>query len=165
MDANGVISAAYDADSRALRVTGLDGTYAPYPEVIDLDPFMTWQVETNWGNRVVDTACLKNGYRQGTVQNSALHIDVPIGAGTWTVEVMTFQASDAGIITVYFDSTSVGTLDGYNAVATRNVRASITGIVIATSAVRTLKLVMETKNASSSGYKCNLQGVRLLRTA
>jgi aerobic-type carbon monoxide dehydrogenase small subunit (CoxS/CutS family) len=71
-----------------------------------------------------------------------------------------------GIATVEVDGTSVGTVDTYSAASeVDHVVTTLSGIVVASSAMHTLTMLMATKNASSTGYVLLLQWLTLRRTA
>lgn len=97
-------------------------------------------------------------------QNDELDFEVNLAAGTYTIELEVATKPEAGIITVKFDDTSIGTIDNYAAGATYGASKSITGISVS-AGLQTLKLVMATKNASASAYELQLGYMRLLKTA
>jgi hypothetical protein len=96
--------------------------------------------------------------------NAERNWDFGSPGGTWTIQLLHFKGSNRGIYTVQIDGSSVGTIDGYTAGSTANVRDLITGVSIA-AGKRTISLKMLTKNASSSNYFGTFSGLTLLRTA
>ncbi len=114
----------------------------------------------------VNTSRIMNGSRSGSVvQNSYIEWNLLLGAGTWAVDVMTSTYNGSGIITVSLDGSSVGTIDLYSAGVADNVQQSLTGVTVAATGVKAVRLTMATKNASSSAYDCVLNGLQLRRTA
>lgn len=100
----------------------------------------------------------------GTLDNEIVY-NVPLLAGTWTVSVIGITNSDYGISTVYFDGSSVGTMDWYSAGSTNNVVKSITSISQGSDAIVAVKFKMATKHASSSSYKFAPALITFSRTA
>lgn len=161
----GVVSVSSNA-------TGTDYDIAGPEWLIDVDVLMTSSSATNWNSNTIDTAAFYNGRKGSTgAQNAEVNYDVVLSAGTWTIEVMHFTFTDAGIMSVQLDDgagvfAEVGTIDTYSAALTRNVRTSITGVAVtATARKRRLKLKMTDKNASSTNYAGYIQHVQLRRTA
>lgn len=96
-------------------------------------------------------------------QNDEVTYDFYADAGTYDLVVFHRRASNGGIFTVQIDGVTVGTVDNY-AAAAASVRSVITGVVV-TTGVHTLRLVMTTKNASSSAYLGQFGKVGLIKTA
>lgn len=154
------------------KITGnvnITGTLvsASDPWIIDIDPFMTATAHTNWDNLTQSSILIYGATKDSSgVQNDEINWDVVVPAGVWTFELMHFRDVDRGIYTVYFDTTVVGTIDGYGLVPVRNRRDSLAGLVFAsTTAKRRLKLKMATKGGLSSGYLGSIQHVQLKRIA
>lgn len=140
------------------------------PWMIDIVPFLTSASHTNWNTNTANpgsgAATIMNGCRDSSgAQNAEIHWPLVLAAGTWNFEILSRDWSDRGIYTLFFDASSKGTMDGYNASDTLNVLHSVTGITVATSGKVDVSLKMATKNASSSNYRGSIQAVRLLRTA
>lgn len=132
----------------------------------DIDVFSTAITQTNFDTITADSTAVNAAEKTSSgAQNAEIGWDVVLVAGTWTFELMHFQANDNGIYSVQVDAVEKGTIDGYAAAATRNVRSSITGIVVATTAKVRITLKMATKNASSTSYFGRIQHVQLRRTA
>lgn len=87
----------------------------------------------------------------------------PLRSGTWRLDVLHYKFTDAGIYTVSFDGSDVGTIDEY-AGSGGAARSSITGITVSDSGRVTVRFTMATKNASSSNYKSRLSAFTLTRT-
>jgi hypothetical protein len=161
----------------ALNMTVYTG---PPPDLVDIDVFGTAISQTNWNTLSVDTSSIYNGRKDSTgAQNAEINWDVLLGAGTWTIELIYLSSNTQGIFTVQLSTdgtvfTNVGsapynasgsTIDSYSASPTKNVVSSLTGITVSTTGRYRLKLLMATKNGSSSGYGGSLQHVQLRRTA
>jgi hypothetical protein len=98
--------------------------------------------------------------------NDYIEWDVWMPAGTWTLLYYYLTGSSYGIATVSLDGTTLGaTIDGYTAGSVRNNVATRTGIVVATAGVKVLKVLMASKNASSSSYRPGTQLFDFRRTA
>lgn len=131
---------------------------------IDLDVFEQATSNTNWDTVQARNPALLNGIKNSTgAQNASIDFTVILAAGTWTVELLYLGGSDSGIYSIRFDGVEKGTIDSYG--DGENALASVTGIVVTTTARITLRLQMATKNASSASYYGYLQHVQLRRTA
>jgi hypothetical protein len=136
------------------------------PWQIDINVFMTAISHVNWDTNTVDSNCIRNGYKSSTgAQNAEINFDLPIAAGTWTIELLHVKSTTHGIFSVQIDGIEVGTADAYSASAVFNNRTSVSGVVIATAGKHRLKLKMTTKNVSSGGYFGAIQHIQLRRTA
>lgn len=138
---------------------------------VDLDGLNVIGATNGTRTPTQDSVCFYGGYLQsGGTQNERFDWPVMLGAGTWTIALLCVNAGSGGIATVQLDDgagnfSNVGTVDLYNAVLTRNVAASFTGVVVGTTGKKTVRVLMATKNASSSNYYLFLQHIALLRTA
>lgn len=136
------------------------------PWLIDVGAFMTAISQVNWNNVSVDTSAVYNGVNNSSgAQNDEINFDVVLAAGTWTFELMHTQNTNRGIYSVQLDGAEKGTIDGYSAALTRNVRSTVAGIAVAASGKVRLKLKMATKNASSTQYYGSIQHIQFRRTA
>lgn len=155
-------SAAEEVD---VTITGSTPIYGP--EEIYIYPFLGDIVNVNWSTIAIDAAQLFRAYRGSSgAQNAEIEFDFALIAGTWTLEIIGMTSSAAGIITVYLDGVSKGTIDQYQAGAiTYNSKKTVTGIVVAATGKKRLKLKMETKHASSTGYAGYLSLLAWRKTA
>ncbi len=152
---------AYDEDVtlRALIEAAL-------PWTIFIDVFMTPKSNVNWDSFDLYTGYVHAAGKESSgAQNDKITWDIVLAAGTWTFELMYNKNSDRGIYSVQLDSVEKGTIDGYAEAGVYNVRTSITGIVVATTAKIALKLKMATKNDSATAYYGNITSIKLIRTA
>lgn len=134
---------------------------------VDVDVLSHGVANTNWSDNNSTNTCVGGGFL-GTVngnQNNYVEFPVCLSAGTWTCRLVYVKQSDAGIYSVRLDGTEVGTVDAYAASSTKNSVSDITGISVATTGKKTLRLQMATKNASASAYWAYLQRVIWFRTA
>lgn len=97
-------------------------------------------------------------------QNNEITWDTYLDSVTWKICQLHFSDTVRGIYTYYFDATSVGTIDGYNATDIVNRYSEITGVAVATAGVKTVKVKMESKNASSTNYYYTAMSHALIRT-
>lgn len=135
------------------------------PDWVSVDPFMTAVSNTNWDTITLDATVFQNGYKEnGGSQNDDIEFDVVLRAGTWAFELFHNKDTDAGIITVNFEGVSQGTIDGYNASRSENIRTSLTGLLVRRSGKHRVQLIVATKNASSSAYEAEIMALRFLRT-
>lgn len=163
-----------------LTASNMDRYVGPPQPFVDIDMFMGPIAATGFTVLATSTNDLRNGYRANTpAQNDSIEWNVALGAGTWTLQLMSRKDASSAILTVALSTdassyTSVGsspynasasTIDLYNGSTLYNQQSSLTGITIATTGVYRLRLRAETKNASSSNYAAYLNGLRLWRTA
>ncbi len=137
------------------------------PWLVQVDPLPTADANVGWDTISIDASMLNAAmkYNQTGGASSAIQWTVVLGAGTWTDELVLYRGPDAGITTVALDGATLGTLDGYAAAGTYNVRQSIAGVNVGTPGAHVLKLTTPTKNASSTGFYCRLNLLELRRTA
>lgn len=94
-----------------------------------------------------------------------LHFKVYLDAGTYSFRMMVREAADRGIVDIYLDAVEIASFDWYAAAGASNVVKTETGIVVGAAGLYTLKLKIDGKNGSSSGYKLYCQYIALWRTA
>lgn len=137
------------------------------PWLIDINVFPTAVSHTQWNTVATDASSIYGRFKDTIpiAQNNEINWDVVLGAGTWSIELIHITISTAGIYTIQLDEATVGTIDGYTAATTYDVRTTVSGIVVGASGKKRLKLLMATKNASSSNYRGLLTAVQLRRTA
>lgn len=147
------------------------------PRAFQINVFGYASANTNWSTHTSDTGSLY-GYRltSGGSQNDSVTFPMPfmLAPGTWRIDARARQTTANGIISVQLDDgaasfTEIATLDTYTSGAsTSNVAHSATGIAISTLGLvagQSLKLIMSTKNASSSSYQVSLNMLQFTRTA
>lgn len=157
----------------AATVTALDAIVTGHttaiaalaPWIVDLDAFQT-HGNTGWNTPSPIAGVIHSGYNLSAGnQNDELFWDTVLSAGTWAIGLMHATGTNRGIYTILIDDVSVGTVDGYAGVTALNTVSNVTGIVVATTGVKRVKLRMATKNASSSSFFGLLQHTQLRRTA
>lgn len=84
-------------------------------------------------------------------------------AGTYTLTYVGTGSTDSGIIDIYIDASEEGSKDCYLA-SRAGLRHEITSISLSAGA-HTVKLTVDGKNASSSGYQARHAAIILTRTA
>lgn len=127
------------------------------PTTTGLQPFYIPGSSANSGSG----ANLRN---TSLAQNDAWAVDVILAKGTWDATFWVYENTNAGIITLNQDGSSMGTVDTYAAAATAT-SVSITGWSVAATGKKRMQLKMATKNASSSGYVLNIYAIEFRRTA
>lgn len=138
------------------------------PYLIDIIPWFTPIASVGTWSFGTDTSSMVGGYMRNSTnaQNNEISWDVMIPAGTWTLEWFTATNVDAAIITASLSVTgALGTVDGYSASTVYNVKQSITGVVVASTAVQRLTFKAATRHASSTGWFIRLVALQLRRTA
>ena len=90
---------------------------------------------------------------------------VYLEAGTYTLRVVYSKSSNSGICDFYIDAAEVASVDMYAASATYNQKDDTTGITIASSGNKTIKMEVDGKNGSSSDHYTRLLYLIFIRTA
>jgi len=98
-------------------------------------------------------------------QNDELNFKIYMVAGTYTFNLLHNQAAGNGIAKLKIDGSAVGTIDMYNAGDVYNVIGTITGISVASSGIKDVNILMDTKNGSSAGYGIRANMMALIQTA
>lgn len=157
--------AKFDA-TQAARLTALD-TLLWRP--VDMDLMFpssatsgTWAVAQNsagmFGGWVTNSAGTANGdYIQWA--------NVPMPAGTYTVALAAQKTTGSGILDILIDGVSLGTVDLYNGSTVTSYYTATTSYAPSSTALVTVKLLLNGKNASSSGYLARISRLIFKRTA
>ena len=103
-------------------------------------------------------------YKSPPAQYDFWRTYVNLAAGTYTFRLHTARGTDRGIFTIIVGSTTVGTIDSYNASNIDGI-IDLTNIVIASTGVYKIELQCNSKNASSSNYAVVWRGAAFIRTA
>ena len=89
-----------------------------------------------------------------------------LSAGTYTLTFFYAKVNDAAIVDVKLDGTNVVTgLDCYAGSSSFNNRSTTTSIVVGSSGAKTMRIISNGKNASSSNYAIRLYSFLWTRTA
>lgn len=145
---------------------GSRGTRATPGYSVFIVPWAGVKSSVNIDTRSQASTRLGGGYwMQGATiaQNDEWTVDVWLDAGTYKVAIIHATAANNGIYTIQFNGVSQGTIDGYAAAGAENVYSEITGMAV-TAGLKTLKVIMATKNASSTNYGHRVSSLALIRT-
>jgi hypothetical protein len=182
-DISALTTTAYGLDfltlANAAAARAYIGASQIFPWTVPVDVFLDSFANTNWSRWYIAGATapntggtnsepnmFNNGYLTTLgAQNSEVSYRVLLGAGTWTINIMSYRSTDSGIITISFDGVSVGTIDQYNASDSKNALQSLAGVVVASDGVKVVNLKMATKNGSASSYTGRISGMSFVRTA
>lgn len=140
---------------------------AELPRRVDICPWGFWYA-TDTTTRSQYSGALSGGRAySGTRGSAGYYIEhkVLLDAGTWTFTYIGDTYVNQGIITVTIDGVSVATIDSYSAGAVYSVPSTTTGIVLASAGIKTVRLEITGKNASSSGYNFLSEWYTFNRTA
>ncbi len=96
--------------------------------------------------------------------NDQIDYKVWLDVGTYSFAALHFKAASYGILDLIIGS-SQGTIDMYNGSTTFQNVSTISSITVTTAGLKTVSLKANGKNASSSGYKINVQAMTFYRTA
>lgn len=170
-DTKNASSSSYALPVQSITFTNTDNPTTSFtctgPSRIDIIPFGFWGMSAgSTPSRTQNSLALNGGYiTQAASQSNEIGWYVPLTAGTWALDIIAPTTSNAGILTVSVDGSTVGTADLYSASLIWNVATTITGVTVATSKMALLKFATPTKNASSSSYISFLSHVALRKTA
>jgi hypothetical protein len=89
---------------------------------------------------------------------------VNLVAGTYTFRLDHVRNTNMGIISVILNSSSIGTIDGYNASLNRNL-SQITGVVVENTGNFKVELQINTKHVSSSNFGFLWNSASFIRTS
>lgn len=144
------------------------------PWHVDVNMLATPDSHVNWGGTpVVNAAAFMAAYRQNSAgaQNDEATWNVVLAAGTYDFILMHYKSSNRGIYKLSLGGSaltalggSATTIDGYSA-GNAVGYDTITGIVVPTTAKYALRLLLDTKNASSSSYFGTVTWAHFRRTA
>lgn len=133
----------------------------------EITPFTTPDVVTGTWAITQDSSSIHAGYLESSSgQNAALEWRIALDAGEWEVDILSRKGSSQGIAKVLIDGEVVGTADMYAAVGARNQVDTVSGGAGATvtwNGTHELKILMDTKNASSGDYRAWIQQITVRR--
>lgn len=169
-------------DDSVYKVTGTaisfdsDISVAVTGSIAYVSNILPWQVDVpvavpsastgSWAISIDSTQIYNFRYLSDGNQNRYLEYLILLSAGTWTMTVITEKGSNRGIATLTFDGgSSLGTIDAYSSGATVNDVMTITGIVVPTTKLITMRLAINSKNGSSSAYHFPLSKLTFTRTS
>ncbi len=85
--------------------------------------------------------------------------------GTYTMKMVGTTKSNQGIVKIKIDGITVSTWDKYAAGETNNAVKTETGIIIENAGVKEIRVVVDGKNGSSSGYQNTWNYIAFYQTA
>ena len=108
----------------------------------------------------------RSSFPNGT-DESYLEWELPLQAGTWTIDVIYVMSHDAGILSVSLDGEDLApAIDAYrpmNDGIEYNQVGTFSGVNVASSGIHTLRIRTASKNPLSEGYLGYLTWIRLVR--
>lgn len=115
---------------------------------------------------ITTSAALNHHLSNNTPQvNDNISYKSYLAKGTYTLKLLTATVNYGAIIGVNIDDDEKGTIDTYSAGLVYNVKKEITDIVISSSGLKTIKLNVNGKHASSTDYQMYIHAIELVRTA
>jgi dihydroxyacid dehydratase/phosphogluconate dehydratase len=135
--------------------------------MIYISPWLTDAVDAGTWIIGADSDRVRNGtlYNSSTADQDAVSYKVYMLAGTYTCKFLGTTNTNQSILKIKIDGSTVVTEDMYDSVLTRNVVKTTTGIVVTAEGVKTIQVIADGKNASSSDFIVNLQEIVFYRTA
>lgn len=146
---------------------------AELPERIDICPWGFWYAAADQAGsvtRTANSAALGGGHLSHSITQTGVGTyrewKVLLAAGTWTLTYVHHREPGAGIWDVSLDGVVVDdNYDAYAAGSTYNSVREVSGVVVATTNVSTLRFEVVSKNASAVNYHLALQWINWKRTA
>lgn len=119
-----------------------------------------------WVNQV-NTSSYMNGWFANTSNSDGDNVEYKtyLAAGTYSLRILSLKAPGSPVLDVDIDGVEVASFDLYASSNQYNQLNDQTGITVATSGIKTIKLRADGKNGSSSGYAAYIQCIALWRTA
>lgn len=104
-------------------------------------------------------------YNSSNTDEDEINFKAYLAAGTYSVQLVCAKDAAYAISNILIDDTLILTTDHYNATTLNNQLNSATGIVVATSGLKTIKLKVNGRNASCSGWYIPFYSFMIWRTA
>jgi hypothetical protein len=137
------------------------------PDTIYISPWMydatvqgTWEILVS-GSYMRRAALITNP----PADQNAVNFKDYFEAGTYTLQIIGTDNSSQGIMKVKIDGSTVATWDKYAAGTAHNQISTTTDIAVALSGVKTIQVLVDGKNGSSSDYGCVFYEMIFYRTA
>jgi hypothetical protein len=150
--------------------TGAPGSAAAYAPIVDINPILRPSRWNLWDRVQMNNNSWFYGYRSSFPNGtdaSYLEWDIPLQAGTWTIDVVYVKSDDAGILSLSLGGDALApTIDAYRPQADGidfNQVATFTGVNVATTGIHSLRIRTASKNPASSGYLGYLTWIRLVK--
>jgi hypothetical protein len=139
---------------------------SPAPWVVTIDPLLPPFSQDNFDRLYHNGFAYHNGYRGANgAAGATASWKVALAPGTYALDLLYVAWPDAGIMSWSLDGSPIGSIDGYDAAGEFNRPASLPGIVVTGTEVRTLTVTMATKNDSSPDYAAYIEAMQLRRVA
>lgn len=104
-------------------------------------------------------------YNSSRNDQDAINWKAYLAAGTYTLVYIGSMSYKYGITDFYIDTTEVASFDMYfSGSAYMNIKKQ-TGIVVASSGIKTIKAIIDGKNVAATGYTHATESIVLYRTA
>ncbi len=150
--------------------TGPAGSAAAYPPIVDINPILRPSRSNLWDRVQINGNSWFNGYRSSFPNGSDasyLEWDIPLQAGTWTIDVVYVKSHDAGILSLSLGGSALAPeIDAFRPAADGidyNQVATFTGVTVATTGIHSLRIRTASKNPLSDGHLGYLTWIRLVR--
>lgn len=138
----------------------------PFPSVVKLHPWAAPSSQSGSSSIALVAGRLYDAeFLNGGLVTDYLEWPVILAAGTWKLQVVGTQFTDAAILSWSLDGVVFGTIDQYAATAQIDVIQTITDIQVGSSGKKLLRVASSTKNASSSGFTARMTHISMLKTA
>lgn len=140
---------------------------ADYPSRLDICPWGAWSDESGASPiRDAYSGYLGIGALFTAVNSSTKWFEwkVFIKSGTWTLTVVHYNNNGYGIIVPSLDGTNLTSIDTHNLASLLNTVTTISGIVVATSGVKALRLTSSSNTPGNPTWRFAIHHITLQRT-
>jgi len=120
-----------------------------------------------WATTINTSAVYNAVFNNNSSNNDGdnVHFSIYLTAGTYSLKMMGITDTNKGVSDIYIDDAEVASFDWYNGTTVRNVVKTATGIVVAASGVKDIKVIIDGKNGSSSDHRLVFSSLLFYRTA
>ena len=132
------------------------------PIIMDFDAVSSTSGHWSIG---LTAAAYWNHYMTSSVNTAWIIYKVFLAKGTYSLFGRFYKATATGILDVDIDASEVASFDTYAGSGSWANLMSSAGITIASSGLKDVRLRIDGKHASSSGYEISVEGLTWARTA
>ena len=120
----------------------------------------------NWSFSAHGTALYQMSMNNsGGADGDNISYSIYFSQGTYTISLLHAVDTNYGIVDFYINGSEVASHDLYLNGGGLNVTTNLTGITVANNGLYEFKVMVDGKNASSSGYVVAFMAISLYRTA
>lgn len=136
------------------------------PRRVEIVPWGFWKAINFTPVRLQGSSYLGGGAigADDNADQKYIEWEVLLDSGTWAIDIIYLKQANGAITDIKIDGSLVGSIDHYNASTSGNNVTTISGISIGTPGYKILRLITNSKNASSTSYRHYVHFITLRRT-